>query len=128
MDVIIQSLGFKHSSDLEGFIHEKLEKLKPADRIIRANVMLFQGPDRATPEDYCEIRLEIPGPDLFVKEHATTFEQSIDACVEKLAAQLRKAHDKQIDRSHRSDPNDILTDQLINETDDEEDGASFNQS
>jgi len=125
MDIIIQSLGFKHSTDLEGFIQEKLEKLKPGDRIIRANVMLFQGPDRATPEDYCEIRLEVPGPDLFVKEHALSFEQSVDACVEKLAVQLRKAHDKQIDRKHRSEPNDILTDQLLRSTDEDEDKAAY---
>ncbi|GAA4333000.1 HPF/RaiA family ribosome-associated protein [Flaviaesturariibacter amylovorans] len=125
MDVIIQSLGFKHSAELEGYINEKLEKLKPGDRIIRANVTLFQGPDRATPEDYCEIRLEVPGPDLFVKEHAASFEQSVDACVDILATQLKKAHDKQIDRKHRSDPNDILTDQLLADTDDEE-KASYN--
>ncbi|RYY97230.1 MAG: HPF/RaiA family ribosome-associated protein [Chitinophagaceae bacterium] len=120
MDVIIQSLGFKHSNELEGYINDKLNKLKPNDRIIRANVTLFQGPDRATPEDYCEIRLEVPGPDLFVKESAATFEQSVDACVDTLAVQLRKAHEKQIDRKQRSNPNDILTDQLLADTDDEE--------
>ncbi|RYZ23913.1 MAG: HPF/RaiA family ribosome-associated protein [Chitinophagaceae bacterium] len=126
MDVIIQSLGFKHSSELEGYIHKKLEKLKPSDRIVRANVTLFQGPDRNTPEDYCEIRLEVPGPDLFVKEHAASFEQSVDSCVEVLARQLKKAHEKQVDRSQRNDPNDVLTDQLLSADDDGEEGSSLN--
>jgi putative sigma-54 modulation protein len=100
MDVIIQSLGFKHSEHLEQYIHQKLEKLTPSDRIIRANVTLFQGPDRATPNDYCEIRLEIPGPDLFVKESSLEFEQAIDECINKLQSILRKQKDKWVD-SHR---------------------------
>lgn len=100
MDVIIQSLGFKHSSRLEQYINERLEKLTPSDRIIRANVTLFQGPDRATPADYCEIRLEVPGPDLFVKEASLEFEQAIDQCINTLQTLLRKQKDKWVD-SHR---------------------------
>jgi putative sigma-54 modulation protein len=126
MDVIIQSLGFKHSSELEGYIQEKLEKLKPSDRIIRANVTLFQGPDRNTPEDYCEIRLEVPGPDLFVKEHSLSFEQAVDSCVNKLNSQMHKQMEKQIDRKHRADPNDILTDQLLSSEDDNDEGGNLN--
>lgn len=100
MDVIIQSLGFKHSENLEQYIKEKLQKLTPADNIIRANVVLFQGPDRAVSNDYCEIRLEVPGPDLFVKESSADFEQAIDECVNTLQGILRKQKDKMVD-SHR---------------------------
>ncbi len=100
MDVIVQSLGFKHSDNLEAFINEKLEKLNPSDRIIRANVTLFQGPDSSAPNDYCEMRLEVPGNDLFVKEASAGFEQSIDECVNKLQGILRKQKDKLVD-SHR---------------------------
>lgn len=98
MDAIIQSLGFKASEGLESYIREKLEKLKPDEQIVRANVVLFQGPDRATPNSYCEIRLEVPGNDLFVKEHSPEFEQAIDSCVNKLQGMLRKAKDKQVDQ------------------------------
>ncbi|RYY59788.1 MAG: hypothetical protein EOO12_15865, partial [Chitinophagaceae bacterium] len=94
------------------------------DRIIRANVTLFQGPDRTTPEDYCEIRLEVPGPDLFVKERALSFEQSVDSCVDVLATQLKRAREKQIDHSQRNAPNDILTDQLLAADDDEDEALS----
>ncbi|GAA4732363.1 HPF/RaiA family ribosome-associated protein [Flavisolibacter ginsenosidimutans] len=100
MDVIIQSLGFKHSANLEAYINEKLGKLTPSDNIIRANVTLFQGPDRATPNDYCEIRLEVPGPDLFVKEQSEQFEQAVDECINKLQGILRKQKEKMVD-SHR---------------------------
>jgi putative sigma-54 modulation protein len=100
MDIIIQSLGFKASDHLEGYIREKLGKLNPSEHIIRANVMLFQGPSRNTPNDYCEIRLEVPGNDHFVKEHSPQFEQSVDSAVNKLQGILRKQKEKQVDRWH----------------------------
>lgn len=100
MDIIIQSLGFKAGEELEGYVQEKLEKLNPSDHIVRANVVLFLGPDRATPNTYCEIRLEVPGPDLFIKESSPDFEQSIDAAVNKLQGMLRKQKEKQVDQWH----------------------------
>src|SRR4051812_36452698 len=100
MDIIIQSLGFKAGEDLEGYINEKLGKLSPNDHIVRANVVLFLGPDRATPNNYCEIRLEVPGNDLFIKESSLEFEQAIDSAVNKLQGMLRKQKDKQVDQWH----------------------------
>lgn len=98
MDVIISSLGFTAGEALEDYVKEKLEKISPSDHIIRANVVLFLGPDRATPNTYCEIILEVPGNDLFVKEHAAEFEQAVDAAVNKLQGMVRKARDKQVDQ------------------------------
>jgi putative sigma-54 modulation protein len=112
MDVIVQSLGFKASEALENYVREKLGKLTPNDHIVRANVVLFQGPDRNTPNDYCEIRLEVPGNDHFVKVHDARFEQAIDEAVNKLQSMLRKAKEKMIDRS-RTDADQL--DQLMNE-------------
>jgi putative sigma-54 modulation protein len=100
MNIIIQSLGFKASDALEAYVREKLEKLTPTDHIIRANVILFLGPDRATPNNYCEIRLEVPGNDLFVKESNPDFEQAIDQAVNKLQGMWRKAKEKEVDRQH----------------------------
>lgn len=99
MDIIIQSLGFKASEALEAYIREKLEKLTPSDRIIRANVILFLGPDRATANNYCEIRLEVPGNDLFIKESNPEFEQAVDEAVNKLQSMWRKAREKEIERN-----------------------------
>jgi putative sigma-54 modulation protein len=100
MDIIIQSLGFKAGEGLESYIREKLEKLKPDEQIVRANVTLFEGPDRATPNCYCEIRLEVPGNDLFIKEQSLEFEQAVDSSVNKLQGMLRKAKERQVDQSH----------------------------
>lgn len=100
MDIIIQSLGFKAGESLESYVREKLAKLTPNDHIVRANVVLFLGPDRATPNTYCEIRLEVPGNDLFIKENSPEFEQSVDEAVNKLQGMLRKAKEKLVDRRH----------------------------
>ena len=100
MDVIIQSLGFKAGEDLEAFVRDKLSKLTPNEHIVRANVTLYLGPDRATRNTYCEIRLEVPGNDLFVKEDDLEFEQAVDEAVNKLQGMLRKAKEKQVDRNH----------------------------
>lgn len=100
MDTIIQSLGFKAGDDMEAYIKEKLSKINPNEHIVRANVALFLGPDRATRNTYCEIRLEVPGNDHFVKESDPDMYQAIDAAVNKLQQIVRKARDKQTDRRH----------------------------
>ena len=101
MEVIIQSLGFKHSSNLEAYINEKLEELTPSEHIVRANVTLHQGQDSTTPNDYCEIRLEVPGNDIFVKEHSADYEQAVNECINKAQSILRKQKDKMVDSYRR---------------------------
>ncbi len=100
MNVTIQSLGFKAGEELESYIKEKLQKLTPNDHIVSANVTLFLGPDRATREHFCEIRLEVPGNDPFVKEGAADFYIAADATINKLQAIIRKAKEKQLDSWH----------------------------
>jgi putative sigma-54 modulation protein len=101
MDVIIQSLGFKAGEGLESYVREKLSKLTPNEQIVRANVTLYFGANRNTPDTFCEIRLEVPGNDLFVKESAVDdFEQAVDTTVNKLQGILRKQKEKQVDQWH----------------------------
>jgi putative sigma-54 modulation protein len=103
MKVNIQSLGFKAGEELEAYIKRKLGKLTPNDHITGANVVLFLGPDRATQVHYCEIRLEVPGNDHFVKEGADDFYQAADSTINKLQGMLRKAKEKQVDAWHGKD-------------------------
>lgn len=98
MDIIIQSLGFKASIDLEAFIQEKLGKLTPNDNIIRANVTLFQGSDNNPTNNYCEIRLEVPGNDHFVKKSSDVFEKSVVEAVDTLQKMLHKTKEKELSR------------------------------
>jgi putative sigma-54 modulation protein len=97
MDIIIQSLGFKTGQTLENFIREKISALK-SDNIVRANVTLFQGPDSNPENNYCEIRLEVPGNDHFVKKSSQYFETSVSECVDVLTQMINKTKDIQADR------------------------------
>jgi putative sigma-54 modulation protein len=103
MNIQIQSLGFKGGEELENYIHSKLGKLTPSEHITGANVVLFLGPDRATQVHYCEIRLEVPGNDHFVKEGADDFFQAVDSTINKLQQMLRKTKEKQVDAWHGKD-------------------------
>jgi putative sigma-54 modulation protein len=97
MDIIIQSLGFKAGESLENFISEKLNSLKQ-DNIVRANVTLYKGPDNNPDGDYCEIRLEVPGNDPFVKKNSPHFETSVSECVDTLKEILNRSKSKESDR------------------------------
>jgi len=100
MDIIIQSLGFKAGDGLEDFISEKLEKFDRELDIIRANVTLYIGsaanPDRC----YCEMRLEVPGNDLFVKKNSDSFEKAIVDTIHALQKNIHKSKERQLDRNH----------------------------
>ncbi|MES2648042.1 MAG: HPF/RaiA family ribosome-associated protein [Bacteroidota bacterium] len=99
MDIIIQSLGFNAGESLERFIREKVSGLK-SDAIVRANVTLFLGPPTTPENNYCEIRLEVPGNDHFVKKQSQYFETSVSECVDVLTQMIKKNRDKNMDRRH----------------------------
>lgn len=118
MDIIIQSLGFKAHDSLESFIREKVGALK-SDDIIRANVTMYKG-SAANPEnDYCEIRLEVPGNDHFVKKNGAHFETALTECVDVLTQMIRKSKEKQV-KSRQGDAT-VIQDVLLQETDDDGD-------
>jgi putative sigma-54 modulation protein len=117
MDIIIQSLGFQKSESLDNFIREKVNALK-SDTIVRANVALYMASAGNPENQVCEIRLEIPGNDLFVKKGAVHFETSVTECVDILQNKLKKRHDKNINQRHANE--DMIQDELIAGEDDEE--------
>ncbi len=97
MNIIIQSLGFTAGNSLESFIKEKINNLKSGN-IMVARVTLFKDPGANSETNYCEIRLEVPGNDLYVKKNSAHFETSVSECVEVLSQALHKAAAKKNDR------------------------------
>ena len=97
MDIIIQSLGFTAGETLERFIREKLSGLKTGN-IVRANVTLYLGPNSNPENNYCEIRLEVPGNDHFVKKQGVYFETAVSECVDVLTQKIKKSKDKDVTR------------------------------
>lgn len=98
MEVVIQSLGFTAGEGLEGFVNEKLEKFNRESSIIRANVTLYIGAEGDPNRYFCEIRLEVPGNDLFVKKNSDTFEKAVVSAADALQRSRRRAKEKLIDR------------------------------
>jgi putative sigma-54 modulation protein len=111
MDIIIESPGFKTDEKLEEFIRHKLGKVEKLDKdnnnIVRADVTLYLGPTSGTGGHYCEVRLEIPGNDLFVKRSHESFEGAVNECAEVLEQNFRKKKEKLID-SRKQDPQQLI--------------------
>ena len=102
MDIIIQALGFTASDNLKAFIEEELGKLiHKDDMIVRANVTLYKASDSIPDNNYCEIRLEIPGRDLFAKRSSDVFEKAVLDTVEVINKQLIKMKEKLTDHHKR---------------------------
>lgn len=118
MEVIIQHLGFTASETLDAFIREKINTLK-SDKIVRANVTLYLASEGNPDKQVCEIRLEVPGNDLFVKKGNVHFETAVTECVDILQSKLKKQHDKNIDQ-RQADENKIQDALLAGEDDEEE--------
>ncbi len=101
MDIIIQSVGFKASSNLEDFVRERLEKLNHiSDRIIRANVTFYEGSAGNPDNNICEIRLEMPGNDPFVKKSSDLYEKAVVEAVDSLQKIMQKNKEKAMSKRH----------------------------
>ena len=97
MEIILQCVGFTASDHLEQLLHDKLGKLtRHTDKVMNAHVTLTKGPEAELKNNYCEIRLEVPGNDLFVKKNSTSFEHSVVECVDALHQMLEKNKEKEL--------------------------------
>lgn len=95
MDIKINSLHFKTDQKLEIFIQNKVEKLANYyNGVIGADVSLKLANTQTNENKIAEIRLIIPGNDLYVKKQSKTFEESIDKSVDALKRQLTKHKNK----------------------------------
>ena len=91
MEIKIQSLHFKANDLLEKFVQNKVGKLSHFnDRIVSGDVCLKLDKSQKLDNKVCEIRLSIPGNDLFAKRQSNTFEEATNEVVEALQKQLRR--------------------------------------
>ena len=91
---IIHSIHFNADSKLEDFINQRIAKLSIlSEKIIESEVFLKL--DNNTVENkVVEIKLGIPGNDLFAKKTGKTFEEACDSTIEALRRQLNKRKEK----------------------------------
>ena len=97
MKLQIHSIRFDADDKLIEFIKKKLNKLETFyDRIIDGEVFLKIENDESRINKIIEIKLNIPGDQLFAKERARSFEIGADEATEALRRQIKKFKEKQI--------------------------------
>jgi putative sigma-54 modulation protein len=95
MEVTISSIHFKADVKLEDFIKEKTAKLgKLFDGVIGCDVILRVDAASNNENKIAEIRVMIPGNDLFAKKQAKSFEEAVDNAVDALRRQIKKHKEK----------------------------------
>lgn len=97
MDIQIQSIHFKADQKLIAFTEEKLGKLKQYfDGILAAEVFLRLDKSDDTTNKLVEIKLMVPGNELYVEKQCKSFEEAVDLCCEALTKQVKKYKEKKI--------------------------------
>lgn len=90
MKLQVHSIHFNADRKLIDLIQHKIDKLETFyDRLMRGEVFLRlnnEGIENKT----VEIKLKVPGNNLFAKEHGRSFEVAIDLATEALRKQLKK--------------------------------------
>jgi putative sigma-54 modulation protein len=95
MQVQVQSIHFDADVKLISFIEEKLQKLSTFhDRIIKSEVFLRLDKSDVNENKIAEVRLSIPGKELFAKKQCKTFEEATDVAVDALRRQIDKHRTK----------------------------------
>jgi len=91
MKLTIQSLHFTEKYELNNFVTDKVNKLSHLyNKIESAQVCLKLDKSDQTENKVCEIRLAIPGNDLFAKRQCQTFEDATNQVVDILQRQIKK--------------------------------------
>ena len=91
MKISVQSIHFNADKKLLAFIQKKADKLDQFfDQIINAEVYLKLENTEHESNKIIEIKLSLPGSQLFVKEQCKSFEEATDLAIESLRRQVDK--------------------------------------
>ncbi len=95
MDIKIHSVRFDADSKLIDFIKSKVSKLiQFNDGLIAAEVFLRLDNTQDMENKITEIKIDIPGNNLFAKKQGKTFEEATDLAVDALRKQVKRKKEK----------------------------------
>ncbi|MBK0378116.1 ribosome hibernation-promoting factor, HPF/YfiA family [Mucilaginibacter segetis] len=95
MKITVQSIHFTADKKLLDFIQKKVDKLETFyDHIISGEVYLKLENVEDEANKISEIKLLLPGNQMFAKEKCKTFEEATDIVVESLRKQIEKHKQK----------------------------------
>ena len=87
----VEAVHFSVDKKLSEFIENKVEKLHQFfDNIVHVDVTLKVDKKESHDNKIVEIKVQVPGKDLFAKKQSNTFEASTDEAFEALKRQVDK--------------------------------------
>ncbi|MBU0487864.1 MAG: HPF/RaiA family ribosome-associated protein [Bacteroidetes bacterium] len=96
MKVTVQSIKFDADKKLVDFVEGKVIKLAGLyEGVIGGEVYLRLDNSATMDNKIAEIKLNIPGNDLFAKKQCKSFEEATDTAIAALRRQLRKHKERQ---------------------------------
>lgn len=118
MKIQVNAVHFSADNSLISFIQKKLDKLETFyDKIIGGEVFLKldKGDKFNTHKKQIEVKINVPGNTIFVKETADSFEAATDVAVETLTRKVKRFKEMKT-----SKPRDINELEMVAETEDDE--------
>lgn len=96
MNVQVHSIRFDADSKLINFIQGKINKLDMFyNEITSTDVYLRLDKNNSEGNKVAEIKMNIPGKELFAKRQCKSFEEATDLAVEALRKQIKRTKGKQ---------------------------------
>lgn len=91
MDIQVHSIHFTADKKLVTFVNEKVNKLELFfDNIIAGEVFLRLDKSNDKDNKIAEVKLLLPGKELFAKKQCKSFEEAADLAVDALKKQVEK--------------------------------------
>ncbi|MCT4601325.1 MAG: ribosome-associated translation inhibitor RaiA [Marinifilum sp.] len=91
----MQSVGFKADSKLEAFINQKLKKLEKLENSITAYDVKLNVDKASNKENkVVEVKMQVPGTELFARKQSKTFEEATDLVTDALRSQILRYKEK----------------------------------
>ncbi len=91
MNIKIQPLHFSISEELEKFTTKKVKKvIAKHDDVVSVDVTMKVVKPEISNNKEVEIKMTIPGNEIFAKKTADSFEESVDLSLEAIKKQLQK--------------------------------------
>ncbi len=101
MKIKLNSVNFSAEKKLLDFVQSKVIKLETFyDKIIDSEVFLRLDKSEDAANKIAEIKVNIPGKELFAKKQCKTFEEAVDTAVDALRTQLTKQKTKETSAKH----------------------------
>ena len=96
MNVNIQTVHFDADDKLVDYVSKKVQKLSTFhDKIVKVDVFLkLDNVVHTIKDKVAEIKVHIPGHDLFVKSSSKSFEESFECALDSITNQIKRKKEK----------------------------------